>query len=709
MDQLKCHESLSENDLKNGDLVILKIKDRLLCLSIEKDIKPRFNKPFFVVQEKDGIYEPDSNPPKLKQSLIDKQNEEIPSILFFNKTLSLDKSFISRYKSEPHIFEAIISRKVLLFENKQEYDIPTTLYTVRQIPISNVFNSIIVEKEFSSDNSEQNQLIKKVCDRNEPAYDITSGENIKYDEKLIIMYLEKNKEAVYCYTINELKNMLAQNIKYSKTEVIEMGMVVVVKLLFWSIYVDMTKLSHLLNLGFNTIELIKHESPPPSKFVWYEPISSSRDIIFPKSNFKSTFESKFDTENSYIDVGDYRYRRRIDYYYEHKSENDEIVFQETKRIDTISWIKYKINSNEKPVLESYNDKPAYIKHSNDVSNKIKEEKWYTNGKLNRTGDKPAWIEYNNLNKIFKFYTDGILYKTAWFYSNDILYKEEYMKDNKIYKKVEYNNETKVEKWYKDDMFNNDDDKPSVIVYENNLIIREEWYTDGIRNRKNDKPSWIVYYNNGILNKNENRGSLEAEIWYVKNMIQRDNDLPSAIEYYKNDDFKIKNVKTLTWTINSLTDREKDQPSEIEYYENGKKKEETWYQKGRIKNRGELPSKIKYYQNGSIESYKWENPKEGEPTIIEYYETKEEGKIGPIYQKIWYQYDDIGRKNDLPAVVMFYKNGSIKGEAWYLYGFNVRKDNQPSLIEYYENNIPNSRGQIKEQTYTDNEGKVIKTV
>ena len=765
MKKFICKENLNENDVeRNPDLIILKLKEHLFCLSKSELIKQVKTKPFFVIQTSEGTYDNESK--RIPNYIVDAQNQSISKVLRL-QDFSLDRSFISSLSTNQKIFELINPRKALLFLNENEKDIETVLYSTKAILPSMIFQMEILEKEFIEGKKqlwEQQNPLSKVCDREGLNMDI-SGKQISYDNELILIFLRnknsRNKDddkIIYCYTLIEMRSMLHKTVDFLNKNLTEIDGKILVYLLFWNIYVDALKLLELINSGINTIELIEHKS---EKVTWYEPISSSRQVVLPKSNLESVFTPENNFSQTYYDVGEYRYRKFMDFYYDQS-------YNPTNKINEIKWFKYKINEPDKKVVSSYKDEPANIKYRDDEKNSIEEKKWMLDGTLHRepknkdeSDEKyPARINYispiseeNMFNEFvdhelgshterieYEWFRNGIPYRknindptSVVMISLNIKIKETFLiaqEGNDIIKKVIeydlndgkektikytkngqlhsiddkpaitviYNENERILRWYKNGKLHRDGDKPAWITYFNSKPSFQEWYKNDKLHRDGDKPAWIRYYTqNGIVTEIP-----ERQIWYQNGEEHREGDLPAVIDRSSNG-----KLQREEWRKNNNLHRDNDKPALSSYYydtDNIKMFDE-WYKNGYSHRENNGPTKVTYYKNGSVKIEEWYNRNEESPgpTEIIYYESKDP-TIKILYKKTWFDNNqNRNRKDDLPAEIEYYQNGSIKEEKWFVDDNIFRLGDKPSVIIYDIAEIPETRGRVIKEKWTDLNG------
>lgn len=153
------------------------------------------------------------------------------------------------------------------------------------------------------------------------------------------------------------------------------------------------------------------------------------------------------------------------------------------------------------------------------------EEWLRNGKLDRSNkldfkscnspSKPAWIEYykneneNETRKIKeeRWYVDGKFFRENGLPSQVVYY-------------YEYNTNIMSESWY-----NYGESHPSIVIEYllNGSKERESYYKNGKRHREYDLPAFIAYSESGKKN---------YESWFVNGKQHREGNLPTHIVYNK---------------------------------------------------------------------------------------------------------------------------------------------------------------------------------
>lgn len=708
-----CSEDMNQN-LLNENLIIIKLNDTLSCFSVSNIKKMVEMRPYYVVQG-DGFFNIDENKNKtIRKNILSKQKMVINQILYF-KNFAVDFSFVEGFQNSLNTFELFNPRNVIIGKDFEYNTIETILYSAKYIQRSTLFSdnrTYVVNEKFLEDNenyknndkdidNKENILkessLEKICDRRDP-FDF-SGDPMVYDRDLIVLFIAGNNEIVYCFTFKELKMMIqTSSIDSQKKRLIELPgeKAVLLKLEIWGIYVDVNKLSDVINEHHNTIELIKKPLKNNEFKIseYYEPKPASRKDVLPGMNLESTLQTQETIYNdTYFDENGYRYRKRIHYYF---NEN----FEQTEKIYKIEWIRYKIGLNEQYQLHSYKDQPAITIYNNDEKHTKKTEEWYSNGILDRKNpdDLPAVIEYES----------GTI-ATAFWYQNGQISRDN---DRPAIVALDRQGEKTELIWMKNGKPYRENDKPTKIFFKNGKISLKLWHNEEERNMK-DLPSTISYYENG---------KIRAKKWTEDGLLNRASplgDLPAEIEYYENGSIKnelwFQNDKYFRKPAIGLNGESINLPDAVSYYQSknkdlrGNVEREEFHYECEMMYLYDLPAIINYYEDGKIEEKLWGdtfddndlnmNRRNGFPSEISYY------KNGNIEREKWYQDNELFRENDLPSVIEYYENGNIKREVWYENGLKNRfysepgplqnKNVFPAEIDYYEN------GKIKREIYLKN--------
>lgn len=187
------------------------------------------------------------------------------------------------------------------------------------------------------------------------------------------------------------------------------------------------------------------------------------------------------------------------------------------------------------------------------------------------------------------------------------------------------------------------DKPSIKIFRNNNeLLSEEYHKNGKLHKDNDKPAIIRY--------DHSRGNcyVSVELFYKNGKLHRDNNMPAIVTYgfnYDENDNCTTYIFREIWLINGTCMRTDNKATDIQYYSNGNKEIEYW-SINNIKN--------------SYHDYIWSTKK-------------------------LYRFDD------LPSVIVYYKNGKIKSELWRS-GYYLHRINKPAKIKYDIN------GEIRKEKY-----------
>ena len=230
---------------------------------------------------------------------------------------------------------------------------------------------------------------------------------------------------------------------------------------------------------------------------------------------------------------------------------------------------------------------------------------------------------------------------------------------------------KSETWHHNGKLHRDNDLPAWIDYDRFQSFKQ-WYQHGELHRDNDLPAWIQYHD----------GKISDESWYQHGEIHRDNDLPAWIEHNYDDESGIRKK----WWKNGKLHRDNDQPAWIEYNENYIFKQ-SWWQNGKLHRCGDLPAMI-YYNRGSVSDEYW-------------YQNGELHRDGGLYaqrvidiqgcaQEEWFKHGKHYRENDLPVLVWYRENGTVKLHVWcgdltvYSDNLSNNRNDLPTGIGYHEN-------------------------
>lgn len=486
------------------------------------------------------------------------------------------------------------------------------------------------------------------------------------------MFIEGKESVVYCFSLEELKNIIESNIDNNiKKEVNDHGLngsenkTIIFKLYNFETWVNITSLEALLNEKVNTIMLVP-------KIDYYEPVKSSRKVIFDKDDLSDQFSSEFKiNQTEYYDEGKYRYRkRRVNFW-------DEGQTQDTGILESIEWLRYNRNTPGQTIRMNYDqDEPAYIVYDRE-GRKIEEE-----------------YVYDNIGCQVSFYENGNKKKELW-HVDDVIHSDDYPAVIEYYENQNGGIKKKRESWYNEGVLIR-----TVFYYENDKIQKESWHDEDKKfHREGDLPAVVEYYENGnrekdyfyrhgvliksIIYYNNETNKKQAEKWLNEDKkLNREGDLPAVTFYYENG-----NKERESWYTNNVLIKS------IFYSEDEKKEKEEWYDEYKnIHREGDLPAVTKYYENGNKEHEIWykngtyhrdnrdnqsdrdsENKETNLPAVIEYYEN------GLYKRKQWYRNGKLNRDNNLPQDVFYYNNGRLQREMWW----SNNKNNIKKKIFYRE--------------------------
>ena len=336
---------------------------------------------------------------------------------------------------------------------------------------------------------------------------------LKPSRNLIVFIVSEN---VYvAYTLNEMKEIMSSTNNHYCVEHADTNKL---KRFFYlpnGIRVD-SSLKTCFENKVNTMKLVKSENKFYLGFEdnkQYYSYYSVEEVL--RQNIGSDEESTFNIDNDSEHQSDVESDVEIDIVELKKQKN------ERKKLQIERKLNEERNTGDYTEIKNYeNGVECKIKYKNGIK---RQERWFTNNKLNRDNDLPAWIEY-------------------------------FQNGNK-----------KFEKWMINGQRHRDNDLPAYIIYYENGNKRFEWWMiNGQRHRDNDSPAYISYYENG--NK-------RFESWSINNQLHRNNDSPACIYYYKNG-----NKHSERWLINNQLHRNNDSPAWIFYWSNkGSKKREYLYQ------------------------------------------------------------------------------------------------------------------------------------
>lgn len=128
-------------------------------------------------------------------------------------------------------------------------------------------------------------------------------------------------------------------------------------------------------------------------------------------------------------------------------------------------------------------------------------------------------------------------------------------------------------------------------------------------------------------------------------------------------------------------RDGDEPAFIDYYPDGKFKLVQYYHYNNI-HRDDGPANIEYYTNGTIGKEVWfknnrRNRDGDKPAMITY------NSDGTLDYEFWFRDDMFHREDDKPARVYYHQNGGIGAEQWVTNNLLHRDGDKPSTISYNE--------------------------
>lgn len=739
--QAKClNNDYLTNDMNDPNLIIIKLgkkNSKFYCFSKSHLQKLINESPYYVIQgyhsfneEKEeiifpSIFEVDSN--RIRPALKAKQNMKDAKIIRLDE-FAVDNTFVDSFNKGANTFELLVkSEKIVVIfksEKQGEYNILTKLFSTKAISRvdflrsqgSDTPNPIIERKTElinlpsfrgkSNDNIKHtiNDIVKEFgeefkvkteisLDRkcNDRTSDIIDSSDIVYDKELIVIF-DIITDITYCYTLTELNTILSLKPTLDKetSELTEIKNILLAKLYFWNIFVDALKLMKILNNQINTIYVKKVTR---NGIHYYEPFPSRRkDILIKNSSDK--FETKIHFENPfYKEHNGFVYRARM--FNRFINENESYV-------DVIEWVKYRPSSNDVPVVSNYDDNPSIINYD-EKGNKAAEY-WVEGNIFKRSDNKPTKIVY---------YPSGTKREEVWFRLNTSIENNDFIQKNFYFK----NGNVRQEEFYKNKKLHKENDEPALITYYNSLnqegkqqVDKLKWFVDGFQiKRENNLSNSISFYESGQLQTEEWYDKVE---WEDKSILDRIND-PARILYFKNG-----KINQKEWFINGIYYREDFELHTSEsYYDNEKNsiKTQIWHQgEGNfIERQNDLPAAIEYYDDFDekgdplIMMEEWfiegKKNREGDlPAVIVYY------KNGNIQTQEWWKNDELHREDDLPARIDYHASGYISEKHWSIYDEPLRQNSKVTSASYYDNKENNLEAETL-NVYPDqqNEPSVIR--
>lgn len=206
---LKCSKNIKEN-IFNNEVVIIKSGNNIYCLPVSIIKKKIETKPFFVFQLSETYLKEDGT---VINSLLLKQTNREQQVLLLGKApnyFGVKYDFISAFNKGRNTFELSEPESKLLFRNKEENSIPSIIYTSKAIsrksliPGQSIPENIVIKDEFSYEPTETiviNEIIPsdnlKKCINQIDTYQ----NEFKFDDNLIIMFMENKESFVYCFSL----------------------------------------------------------------------------------------------------------------------------------------------------------------------------------------------------------------------------------------------------------------------------------------------------------------------------------------------------------------------------------------------------------------------------------------------------------------------------------------------------------------------------
>lgn len=370
-------------------------------------------------------------------------------------------------------FSVIESINTLVFKVDEEdkRDIDANVFSVALIPRNEldvlqedeeIEEKIFEENANSSQHMNSSHEEKKREEKQNPVEKVCTlresldpyFKDVEYSNDLIVIYDESNIEEVYCYTLNELRELFNSTIKRGEFDTIRLFRnYIFVKLPIWDIRIEIFSLLSLLQAGFNTIRLKQNRV---DDFVFYIALSSSRSIFFPEENAKANIINS----NDFITCTGIR-KKGKEFYINKTIFQDDISFR-------TFWSKFEPNERIKRLayevaFEELTDGIPIMKEFVD-NNQIGEYWLDDNKRPHRENDEPA---------VFHWSAPHRYYSSKQWRIHGLKHRD----DDKPAVISEYIN----------DYYNSDETKRSIR-------IKEEWWTEGKRNRVN-QPAVIERLNN----------------------------------------------------------------------------------------------------------------------------------------------------------------------------------------------------------------------
>ena len=669
----------SETNLLDSNLIVFKLNKNLYCYSLKEINSILSDRPPYVNQVR--LFEnSEFNNSSITSRLAFKQKQSNAFIYRFpyfsidftladmiNKRfntfelISVNKAANNNNLSEEEKKVQIDGLEIVMFKswNEGEYNVKTKLYFVKPINREFLFSNnntntapSLRDKEeiietvptpgvvFTKEEKEAEFLLQNpiagLCPNRETV-DFITGNNIVYDNELILFYIEEQKNdgvfnRVFCYTLNEITSALSSEmIRTDKPDskynyFMFKGKLALIKLSPTPYFlVDAFILERFLSEGFNTFKLIPQEMEGIS---YYQPVISERQILLPNNReIRSVFtpcSNNLTTETLVGRKDGFVYITKIIKYFD-----VETLMCSPNKIEEIVIKKYRDgDSEDMGVREDFNGIPAYRKYYNNDNNSIMIEERYKDGIKFVENDKPSSVKY---------YKNGQKRREQWLIDNRL-------NRNKLPADIGYHDNGNImyREWWVDNKRHRANGNPAAIFYfENGNKERVEWWVDNKRHRDNDKPAVIAYYMNG--NKRQKK-------WFVNGEYHRNYNLPAWIEYYRNGV-----ISSKSWYVHNYLNRKDGKPSVIEFYENGQKTFEKWTYNGQWHRDGDLPAVIMYHENGN-----------------------------KLFEE-WCVNGQRNRGNDEPAYIEYNRNGDKKYAVWYINDIQVRNNGLPSHVDYLDSN------------------------
>jgi antitoxin component YwqK of YwqJK toxin-antitoxin module len=330
---------------------------------------------------------------------------------------------------------------------------------------------------------------------------------------------------------------------------------------------------------------------------------------------------------------------------------------------------------------------------------------------------PATIDYSGNRIIKSFYSHGSFINTdkqpsQMIYIDDVLEQELWMNRRGDLNRegdkpalIKYEDDGRYEEWHTDGVLTRGDGKPAVVVFdEQDVIISQRWILNEIYYRSDDQPAIVHYYYNGKPSLEEWVSEVFADSSNTY-QLSRMGDKPASVEY--DEDGRV--IKE-SWFIDGDLSRQ-DNPAIIEYYPSGIPKTKNWFFNNMYFRQGDLPTAENYYESGNKSSETWINS-EGEYHRLEGPAFREFSEEGNVIREIFYEHDQVLEirfppraakplDREIPICKRIFKPNPLSSEDFK----NVVRELQESCFQleteqscnrYYKNSIYSIAADIRKQ-------------